>query len=160
MLFISIGVWVTAVYALRTAFWGNPLLNCLRTADAEMLYRAEQVAVENRLPASEQELEFMRRISRISITEMVVLVLEIGLLFFFVSTGRVFWLSAALLAKNLAMVGLSIEFSRRSAASGDGVFAAISRLPAWVLHLDRASSSVSAIGFILLFLSLNGVLRL
>ena len=154
MLFLSLGLWCVVVYSVRVAAMGNPLYCCVASVVPELRYRAEQITIEQRSPASEAEARFIQRVSLLTTVELVAFLLEVGLLVYLWIQQVAAWLAATLLIKDLAIIALGAWVARGQAPCG--LFEGLLRLPSWLIRLDRVSSLVSGVGFLLLFLLVNG----
>ena len=156
ILALSIGLWCLAIYCLRVALLGNPLYQIVVQGGQGLLTRAEQMLEDRRAPASDAEVMFMRRFSRLTLLEFAAFLGEVGLLFFLLWRRTLVWICAVLLVKNLAVIILGIFMARRHAAHG--VFRSLLQLPAWYVWVDRTAALVSGIGLLVTFLVVNRVL--
>ncbi len=110
---------------------------------------------------SGQETDFVRDFSRMAMIELAALVVEIGLLLYFLlgwdfNFQFYFWLCAGLLAKNLLAFALSWFYSQ-NLKEEKGVFSHLLNIPPWINLADRVSAAVSAGGMILLVLKISGL---
>lgn len=156
MLVLSIGLWCVVLYNLRVAFWGNPLYLHLMRTDAEFLRRAEEVATGVRPAAATPELQFLRQFARLTLLELVMFLLEVGLLVSLWLSRTMQWLSAGLLMKNLLLLAVSAAMAR--ALTRDSLFESLLGLPAWLIRTDRLAALISGAGGLVLFLAVNGII--
>ena len=96
---------------------------------------------------------FLRRFSRLTLLELLMLVLEVVLLAHLWVTGTMAWLCAGLLAKDLLLLALSAAMARPQLRGG--LFEALLGLPRWLVWTDRASALVSGLGGLILLLAVN-----
>jgi hypothetical protein len=155
MLFLLVGIWLVIVYALRVALFGNPLANMLRTTDPTFLEHVDMVTAHNG-PYTEESVHFLRRFSRLSLLELGAFLLETALLIYFLTTGRLVMLCVFILIKNVVMFFLSLYLARRRRETLGANFKSLQALPEWIHRSDRLSSLVSGLGFIALFVNING----
>ena len=155
MLALSIGLWCVVVCNLRVAFAGNPLYLHLVRANAEFLRGLDKVASGGRAAASEPEVRFLRRFSRLTLLELAVFVLEMSLLVYLWLSRTMEWLSFALLVKNLFLFALSAAMA--PALMRESLFQSLVVLPSWLIRLDRLSALISGAGAFVLFLGVNGI---
>ena len=158
MFLLSCCLWGVVVYSLRVAVWGNPLYLCLKRADPELLERAEQVVLGAGITPTEDEAVFVRTFGRLTILELVLFVLEVGLLIFLWMQETVVWLCLSLLAKDLVLIALSAAVAQSRTQSGP--FVSLLELPPWMIWTDRLSALASGAGFMVLFLSVNKIVTL
>ena len=155
MLALSIGIWIVLVFSFRVAFLGNPLYKHVTGEDPEFLDHIEQVTLHDRSGATEEELHFLQRFSRLTLMEFAVFLLEMGLLIYLFVAEILMWLSFTLILKNVFFVGITVVFAHR--LTRNSVFASLVELPPWLIWLDRLSSLLSAIGTLVIFLELNNL---
>ena len=158
MLLLSIGVWCIVVYSFRVAMFGNPLANLLLRKDHEVLKRAEEGALSGRGAMAEEDLHLLRRFSRLTLLELVVFLLEAGILVYLLLTHTLFWVSLVLLVKDVLAMVLSVVCTKRVTREG-GMLTAFRKLPGWLHTADRASAAISAVGFLYIFLAVNNIIE-
>ena len=161
MFLIGIGAWCVVIFSIRVAVFGNPIHLLVCRADPDVLSAAEEIARHGSAERVTDERVFvlLRRFSRLTLLELGVFLLEVGLLIFLLTSRILFWLSAALLAKNLFALGVSMYYARRQ-SPGTGLLESLRDLPRGVVLMDRVSSLVSAAGFVVVFLVVAGFLEL
>ncbi len=161
VLFLSIVVWSLALYSLRVALAGDPLCVSVYRADEGLLKRVGRVVMEGMEPAAEDEIQFLRRFTRLGVLELVVSLVELVMLLYVVmqiKTPWLVWLAWGLLFKNFALLLLNWLYLRRKRLPDTSIFEQLLALPRWYLWLDRAAAFASGAGFILIILALNGYL--
>ena len=146
------------VYSLRVALWGNPLYLCLKRADPKLLERAEQVVLGSGITPTEDEALFVRTFGRLTLLELFLFLLEVGLLVYLWVQETVLWLTVSLFAKDLVLIALSAAVAQSRTQSGP--FVSLLELPSWMVWVDRLSALVSGAGFLVLFLSVNRIVTL
>ena len=156
MILLSIGMWCVLIFSLRVALFGNPLLNLLRQTDKASLENAEKSALSALDRMEEKAFHLVRRLSRLTILEAVMFLLELGILIFLVFTHTYFWVSVTLLFKDLIIILFSILITRRF-RHREKKLSSLCDLPAWFDIVERVSASLSALGFFYLFLAVNQI---
>jgi hypothetical protein len=156
VLVLSIGLWCVVVCSLRVALFGNPLYRHVARADPDLLTGAERIATHANYSATDSEVRFLQRFSRLTLLELGVFLLEIGLLLYLWLSRTMEWLAFALLMKNLILMAVSAAIAR--AHSGEGIFESLLALPGWLIAADRVSAFVSGAGCLVLFLVVNNIL--
>lgn len=157
MLLIGIGAWCVVIFSIRVALFGNPIYRLLQNASAGTLSDAERIA-RNASSGSEvddQAFALLKNFSRLTLLELGVFLLEIALLIYLLVSRTLFGLSIALLAKNMVALGVSMYYARRQSLDR-GLLESLRDLPRSVVVMDRLSSLVSALGFVVVFLVAAG----
>jgi hypothetical protein len=118
MLFLGILVWINLVYNLRVASAGLFSYGFLRLADDELLTRASELfsGAEPRL--RDNELLFVRRLAISSLFEMSCLLAEMALMAYLIWRGGQRPLALAVLLKDLAYIGVTLQIAWRQSAAG------------------------------------------
>ncbi|NOY79372.1 MAG: hypothetical protein GXP31_00050 [Kiritimatiellaeota bacterium] len=159
MLALSILEWLVVVFSLRIAVMGNPVFTLLSRADPAAIERMDAMTAgpgPQSLPAAE-DIRFLRTFMRWTLIELVLFLVEVGLLVYLLWTDILPLLCAILLGKDLAMVALSFYIARQQ--EGPGLFGALCRLPRWLIWTDRISALTSGAGFLVLFMAANGLIK-
>jgi hypothetical protein len=158
VLVASIILWLVAVYAGRTAVFGNPLQVLVRQAAPELAARMDALTTqETPVEISPDELRFLRRFSRLGLLEMIMLGTEL------VVFGVLWWvdvmpvLSLSLFLKNIVMLAFSIVLAYTYMANG--IFKALMTLPRWISAIERTNALASAAGALVILLRVNGLLN-
>ncbi len=157
VLALSILEWIVVVFSLRIAVAGNPIFTLLSQADPAAVERVDALTAgpgPESLP-TEEDVRFLRTFMRWTLTELVLFLIEVGLLIYLLWIDTLPGLCAILLGKNLAVVALSFHIARQQ--DGPGLFGALCRLPRWLIWTDRLSALASGVGFLVLFLAANGL---
>lgn len=155
MLLLTIGLWFVVVLSFRVVLFGNPLYRQLVHADRDLLAGVEEVVNQEKDRATEDEMHFLRRFSRLTLLELAAFLLEIALLFVLYAMDVLIWLTVALLVKNALLLIVSALVARRR--TDHRVLAGLVDLPGWLIWSDRASALLSGVGCFLLFLAVNGI---
>ncbi|MFO7820464.1 MAG: hypothetical protein R6V56_00160 [Lentisphaeria bacterium] len=103
-----------------------------------------------------KDIFLLRRFSRLTFLELAAFLLETGILFYFIFTHTLFWVSLVLLTKDVIAMALSVRYTKSTAREG-GMLTAFQNLPKWLHVADRISAGLSAVGFLYLFLALNNI---
>lgn len=137
-------------------FFGNPLYVLVDSSDRNLLEHLETIVQRDRAQATENELRFLQRFSRLTVLELVMFVMEIGLLIVLFRRSVLPGLVLGIIAKDLFLVLVSSVVCWRFA--DEGLFKALLAIPGWLLNLERVSAFLSAAGGLVLFARLNGFL--
>lgn len=159
-LIISILSWVVFIYSARVAIFGNPLWVLIQrtTPEERVKYdRLLQGETEDLMQAPAEMRAFLSTFGRWSLAELFLFLLELGLLVFLWRERVLPGLCLGLLIKDLAVAGASITVAIRLRRV-EALFELTARIPGWLIVTDRASAAVSAVGFLLLVLGMNGLL--
>lgn len=156
MFLLGIGIWWVIIYSLRVTFLGNPLYVLVESSDPDLLEHLEIIVQRDRAQATESELRFLQLFSRLTILELVMFVMEIGLLIVLFRRSVLPELVLVMIAKDLLLVLLSSVVCWKYV--DEGLFKALLGIPAWLLNLERLSAFLSAAGGLVLFARLNGFL--
>jgi len=159
-LIVSILAWAVFIYSARVAIRGNPLWVLMRRLSAEELQECDRLLqgeAEDLEQAPAEVRQFLRTFARWSLAELFLFLLELGLLVFLWREQVLPGLCLGLLIKDVAVAGASIVVAIRLRRV-EGLFALVVRIPGWLIVTDRASAAVSAVGFLVLVLGLNGLL--
>lgn len=157
LIVLSIGIWCVLVYSVRVAVFGNPLANLLLKKNYEDLQNAESAVQKGPAGMNSQDIHLVRRFSRLTLLELIVFLLEVGILMYLIFAQTLVWMCVAILAKDVVAMLLSVSCTRRASREG-GLLTAFTNLPRWLHVADRISAAISAVGFIYLFLALNNIL--
>ncbi len=163
MFLLILLIWAIVIFSLRVTVFGNPLEKLTRKHEPEMLQRLDQKMTEQTVPEdlNTPETDFVQRFSRLAMLELGVLILEVGILLFFILGWEFeykfyYWLCIFLLTKNALAFGLSWSYSRKLKEE-EGLFSHLLNLPPWIVWADRISSLFSAAGMLLLVLKVSGI---
>lgn len=157
-MFISVLVWIVAVFSLRMAIMGNQLSKVVKGLSEEDLDRLDKVAQEGTLPRHPGDEEVLRKFSWLALIDMSGFFLETALAFYFL-VGEGEKLLAIVLIKNGIVMFLSIMISGRLVPKDGHLFSSIRKMPRWLLAIDRLSAAISAMIFIFLFLVVAGIVK-
>lgn len=154
MILTSTSLWILAVYALRIALFGNPLVQHVAAARPALVAAADAVAGRGEAGEDDPETaQFVSGFFRRVLLGFAMLLLE------FVLLARLYWLDVlpglamALFVRSLvvAAVGsLATGYLNRET----GTFAAILAMPRWLHRLDRANALVSGLAALVFLLAL------
>ena len=156
--FLNVAIWGVAVYSLKIAFFGRPVLSLLDTSPKPLL---EQVAVALDPDGPESEWgddvnEFLKKLARFSLFSTGVLAVEYILCIYFLSISYVDWVAWFLVVKNLVFLYLSIHFQRNSNESNP-IYALLA-IPAWAIRWERIGCLAGALCLVVEMIKLNGYL--
>lgn len=167
-LFLAISTWIIVIFNVRVAVWGNPLKNVLDKHDDETLRQAEVLLDTPRKEewmGENPKVGFLRSFFRSFAIEFVLFILEIVLLFIFALArgdgpySLVGMTSLVLLTKNILVLFWSIYSCwLLGDADSKSYFIMFRDLPTYFFVIDRCSSMISAVGFVLLFMTTVGML--
>jgi hypothetical protein len=146
LLLTPISLWFLAVYALRIAVFGNPLVQHVTAASPAQIAAADASTGMEEMEESDPETaRFISGFFRRAMLGLAMLIVEFALL------ARLYWLDVLpWLAMILFVRGLIVA-AIGSVAAGcmsrdQGTFSAILAMPRWMHRLDRINSLVSGVG--------------
>ncbi len=155
MFFISVGLWGVVLYNFRAAMFGSAPYRLVTSADPDFLEAVARVAAGDNMPVTQDEFVFLKRFSRLTMLELGMFILEVGILVFLFLSSILEWLSFILLCKNLLMIAVGATATRGRLQNN--IFKSLVALPQWLIVLDRVSAALSAVGAFILFLALNEI---
>jgi len=146
LLLTSISLWFLAVYALRIAFFGNPLVRHVAAAAPALVAAADAATSVGEPKESDPETaRFISGFLRRALLGFAMLTLEFALL------ARLYWLDVlpglamVLLVRGLIVVAvgsIAVGYLDRER----GTFSGILAMPRWMHRLDRANALLSGAG--------------
>jgi hypothetical protein len=141
----STSLWILAVYALRIALFGNPLVQHVAAARPALVAAADAATASDETREDDQETaQFVAGFFRRVLLGFAMLLLEFALLARLYWLDVLPWLALALFVRSLVVAAVG------SIAAGylnreTGSFSAILAMPRWMHRLDRANALVSGI---------------
>ncbi len=144
MLLTSFSLWWLAIYALRVALWGNPVILYLTNTSPALLAAAE-AATDDEDEVTDETAQFMRGFAMRMILGLAMLVLEFALWIRFFWLDILPWLAMALLVRGVAM--LAVGSLGTSGLGREGkLFPVLLAFPRWLLQVDRANALITGLG--------------
>jgi len=129
--------------------FGNPLYLHLRSADEDLVSRVEEIVGGRRAATTEQEVRFLQAFSRLTLIEIGVLLLEVGLFLYLYLNNILPVLAFAALSKDLLLLFLSAYIAR--SRTREGLFDSLLALPDWLIVADRVSALLSGAAALVFF---------
>lgn len=151
----SFGLWFVVIFAGRIALFGNPLYRMVNDADTALLNGVDAVMMGERQPATPAEVGFLRDFTRQTLLQLGMLVTELALL------AHLWWvkilpaLTAALMIKNLLSIVIGMSLAHRERKRGALAF--VLAMPRTLIVAERIGAAISAVGALILFLVVNGM---
>ena len=155
MFFISVGLWGIVLYNFRAVILGSAPYRLVNSAESDFLDAVARFAAGENVSVTQDEFVFLKRFSRLTMLELGMFILEMGLLIFLFISNIKEWLSFILLAKNLLMLVVGAAATRGRIETN--IFTSLRALPGWLIVLDRVSAALSAAGGLILFLAVNKI---
>jgi len=149
VLFLCICLWAVVVWSCRVTLFGNPLYLHLRSADEDLIARVEDIIGGKRAATTEPEVRFLQLFSRLTLLELGVFVLEIGLFVYLYVSDILPLLALVALAKGLLLLLVSAFLARTR--TREGLFDSLLALPNWLIIVDRFSAFLSGVAALVFF---------
>ncbi|MCK5803697.1 MAG: hypothetical protein KAI66_12725 [Lentisphaeria bacterium] len=155
MLLVSVGLWIVIVYNVRKLFRGNPVARLIQTTDIETVTGAEGLTLGEKEEGTDEEMRFVRQFTRLTLLELGVFALEMGLAGFLLANNTMPWMCAILLLANVVLLLIGMVGGWHHAEGG--VFRTILSMPPWIFHAERIGGAVTAAASAPLFLVVNNL---
>ena len=155
MIVASFGLWFIVVFGTRIALLGNPLYHMVTQADTTFLTGVDAVLMGSPRDATNEERRFIQQLMRAALLQLGMLVGGLALL------CHLWWLKVlpaltmTLICKDVlgALIGMWAAHRQRRR----GILALVLELSPWLVVAERLSAGVSAVGALVLFMTLNGL---
>lgn len=153
MILVSFALWFVVVFGVRIAVWGNPLYQMVAEARVALLEGVEALVLGQVEEGTPEQVRFVRTFSQRVLVQLGMLCLELAVLV------HLWWMKVmpalciGLLLKDLASAGTGMWVAHRHRERG--ALAAVRNAPVWLLLLERVGAGVSAVGALVLFLTIN-----
>jgi hypothetical protein len=150
---VSFALWFVVVFGVRIAVWGNPLYRMVATAEVSLLTGVEALVLGQTEEGTPEQVRFVRAFSQGVLVQLGMLCLELAAL------AHLWWISVlprlclALLLKDLTAAGTGMWVAHRHRERG--VLSVVRNAPAWLLLVERLSAGISAVGALVIFLTVN-----
>lgn len=158
MLFLSLSIWAVLVYSIMVVFTGNQAYRLVHQVPGTVRRQAAAYLEHEQMPDDETTALFIRKFLRVTTTAFALFLLEMGVTVYFIFSQPKHPLPWLILYKNIMMVALG--FSLNTQTEEATIFDSVLDIPPWALWLERFSSLLSAIGFLVLFLVAHRIVAL